>query len=181
MAPGRADIGLRRHHNRLALNSGAQCAIRTTRERGAAALTKIIDKLAWIHVIDGRILSTRSRGKDTYYIPGGKREAGESDWAALRREISEELSIELVESTLEPAGIFEAQAHGKDSGVFVRMTCYRADYTGVIEAASEIDDVVWLDYSGRAKSSPVDQIIFDALHKEGVLAGTEQEESGAGA
>ena len=45
----------------------------------------IIDKLAWIYIQDKRILSTRSKGKDTYYIPGGKREAGETDHEALLR------------------------------------------------------------------------------------------------
>lgn len=142
-------------------------------------MAKIIDKLAWIHVVDGRILSTRSRGKDTYYIPGGKREVGESDWDALRREISEELSVDLIESTLLPAGVFEAQAHGKDQGVIVRMTCYTADYTGAIAAASEIEEVVWLDYSGRALSSPVDQIIFDALFEEGILLESGSDVAGA--
>jgi 8-oxo-dGTP pyrophosphatase MutT (NUDIX family) len=130
---------------------------------------KIIDKLAWIHLRDGKILSTLSRGKDTYYIPGGKREAGESDWQALQREIREELSINLIESTLKPAGVFHAQAHGKAEGVIVRMTCYSAEYEGEINAASEIEEVVWLDYSGREKSSPVDKIIFDALHAAGEL------------
>ena len=38
-----------------------------------------IDKIAWIRLEDGKILSTRSRGKDVYYIPGGKREPGETD------------------------------------------------------------------------------------------------------
>jgi len=41
-----------------------------------------IDKIAWIRVEDGKILSTRSRGKDVYYLPGGKREPDESGDAA---------------------------------------------------------------------------------------------------
>jgi len=32
----------------------------------------VIDKIAWLHLVDGRILSTRSRGKEVYYLPGGK-------------------------------------------------------------------------------------------------------------
>jgi len=38
-----------------------------------------IDKLAWIYIKDKKILSTRSQSKDTYYIPGGKREGEETD------------------------------------------------------------------------------------------------------
>lgn len=54
-----------------------------------------IDKVAWILVEDGRVLSTRSRGKDVWYLPGGKREPGESDLETLRREIGEELSVDV--------------------------------------------------------------------------------------
>ncbi|MDN3360170.1 hypothetical protein [Actinomadura sp. DC4] len=31
-------------------------------------MTATIDKIAWIHLEDGRILSTRSRGKDVCYL-----------------------------------------------------------------------------------------------------------------
>ncbi|NDL61148.1 NUDIX domain-containing protein [Phytoactinopolyspora sp. XMNu-373] len=54
-----------------------------------------IDKIAWILLEAGTILSTRSKGKDVYYLPGGKREPGESDLEALVREIKEELSVDI--------------------------------------------------------------------------------------
>ena len=47
----------------------------------------LIDKVAWIRLADGKILSTRSRGKDVYYLPRGKREPGETDVQTLVREI----------------------------------------------------------------------------------------------
>lgn len=31
-----------------------------------------IDKLAYIHLINRKVLTTLSHGKDTWYIPGGK-------------------------------------------------------------------------------------------------------------
>ena len=52
----------------------------------------MIDKLAWLTFKDQQLLCARSHGKHIYYIPGGKREAGESDEAALMREIEEELA-----------------------------------------------------------------------------------------
>ncbi|MFC5833523.1 NUDIX hydrolase [Nonomuraea insulae] len=52
-------------------------------------MNSTIDKIAWIHLDDGKILSTRSRGKNAYYIPGGKREPGETDLDTLIREIEE--------------------------------------------------------------------------------------------
>ena len=35
---------------------------------------KEIDKIAFIYLKDKKILSTLSKGKDAYYIPGGKRD-----------------------------------------------------------------------------------------------------------
>jgi 8-oxo-dGTP diphosphatase len=128
-----------------------------------------IDKIAWLRLEAGKILSTRSRGKDVYYLPGGKREPGESDVETLVRETGEELTVAVDPESAVHAGTFEAQAHGHASGVTVRMTCYTADYEGTIAPASEIEEVVWLSYADRDRVSPVDQIIFDDLHRSGRL------------
>lgn len=42
-----------------------------------------IDKLAFIDLKNKKLLSTLSKGKDKWYIPGGKREDGETDEQAL--------------------------------------------------------------------------------------------------
>lgn len=54
-----------------------------------------IDKIAFIYLQNGKILSTLSKGKNRYYIPGGKREETESDQETLIRECKEELSIDI--------------------------------------------------------------------------------------
>lgn len=125
----------------------------------------VIDKVAWIRLENGAILSSRSRGKAVYYLPGGKREPGESDLETLTREIQEELSVTIAAETVEHAGTFEAQAHGQHEGVTVRMTCYTADYQGILQPAAEIEEIVWLTHADRHRVSPVDQIIFDHLHQ----------------
>ena len=130
---------------------------------------RIIDKLAWINLDNRRILSTRSKGKDTYYIPGGKREADESDHDALIREIREELTVELLRDSLQHIGTFEAQAHGHNEGVIVRMTCYSGKYNGELAPSSEIDEMVWFEHKDRDRSSPVDKIIFDWLRDQDLI------------
>jgi 8-oxo-dGTP pyrophosphatase MutT (NUDIX family) len=130
-----------------------------------------IDKIAWLRVEDGRILSTRSRGKDVWYLPGGKRDPGETDVETLVREIREELAVTIDPASAVHAGTFEAQAHGQAAGVLVRMTCYAADYDGTLTPSSEIEELAWLTYADRARVSPVDQLIFDHLHESGSLAG----------
>ena len=130
----------------------------------------LIDKIAWLHLEHGRLLSTRSRGKDRYYIPGGKREAGETDAQTLLRETKEELTVDLDPGSIQHVGTWEAPAHGHPAGVLVRMTCYRAAYTGQLQAAAEIEEVLWLTYRHRPEVSAVDQLIFDWLREQGLLA-----------
>ncbi|NND79422.1 MAG: NUDIX domain-containing protein [Maribacter sp.] len=129
----------------------------------------MIDKLAWIQLKDHKILCVRSKGKQLFYIPGGKREKGESNVAALSREIKEELEVTLNASSIKFVKSFEAQADGREPGIFVRMTCYMASYTGTLKAAAEIEELAWLGYSDKPKVSKVGHLIFDHLKKVGKL------------
>lgn len=129
----------------------------------------IIDKLAWILLKDKAILSTKSYGKDKYYIPGGKREIGETDEKALLREINEELNVTVDIKTLKYFGTFEAQAHGHSEGVIVKMICYSGEYMGELKASSEIEEIKWLKYSDKDKISDVDKLIFDSLKQNNLL------------
>jgi 8-oxo-dGTP diphosphatase len=128
-----------------------------------------IDKLAYIHLQDQKVLMTLSRGKDTWYIPGGKRDGTETDHEALTREVKEELNVDLVPTTIKPYGTFEAQAHGKPEGTLVRMTCYTANFSGEPTATSEIEKVAFFNYSQIDLTGPVDHLIFDDLHARGLI------------
>ena len=130
---------------------------------------RIIDKLAWIAIDNKMVLSTRSFGKDKFYIPGGKREAGETDEQALLREIKEELNVELDKTTLKAFGVFEAQAHGHAEGVIVKMTCYTAAYSGQLSPQSEIEEMAWLTSADKDKISHVDILIFDYLKENDLI------------
>ena len=130
---------------------------------------KEIDKIAFIYLKDGKILSTLSKGKDTYYIPEGKREGLEKDEDTLIRECKEELTIDIMKDTIKYYGTFEAQAHGKSEGVLVKMTCYMADFSGEIKASSEIQEIRWLNYSNLDIISPVDKLIFKDLYDKKLI------------
>ncbi|HMM66335.1 MAG TPA: NUDIX domain-containing protein [Dokdonella sp.] len=126
-----------------------------------------IDKLAWIHVRERRLLGARSRGKQAIYLPGGKREPGESDHAALIREIREELSIALRPGSITSAGHFRAQADGKPVGVMVRITCYESAFDGNLAPASEIEEVIWLRHADRERCSAAARLVLDHLSHAG--------------
>src|SRR6202021_2522959 len=108
----------------------------------------LIDTVAWVRVENGRILCARPRGKDIFYIPGGKREGADNDLQTLLREISEELAVALIPETVRPAGTYEAEQPGAHpDGAVVRMSCYTGDYFGALAPSSEIDELGWFSYA----------------------------------
>lgn len=106
-----------------------------------------------------------SKEKDTLYIPDGKRETGESDQQALIREVKEELTVDLIPDTMRKHGVFEAPAHGKPEGTFVRMTCYMAEFTGTLTPSSEIEKLDFFSHDQKSLTFAVDHLIFDDLKK----------------
>ena len=130
---------------------------------------KYIDKLAFIYIKDRKVLSTLSTGKDTWYIPGGKREEGESDLHALVREVKEELTVDIKEDTVTSYGVFEAQAHGKAEGMAVRMTCYEAEFDGELKPSAEVAEMAFVTYDWKDKSSDVDKLIFEDLKSKDLI------------
>ncbi|HEX4059455.1 MAG TPA: NUDIX domain-containing protein [Streptosporangiaceae bacterium] len=124
----------------------------------------LIDTVAWVRVEQGRVLCARPRGKDVFYVPGGKREAGETDLQVLLREIAEELTVTLLPETVRPVGTYEAhQPDGSAPGALVRMSCYTGDYLGTLAASSEIEEIAWFSYADLPRVPPVDQLLFDDL------------------
>lgn len=126
-------------------------------------MVKEIDKLAWLYIKDKKVLCARSRGKETYYIPGGKRDPGEGDQEALIREIKEELSVDINANSVEYYGTFKAQADGKPEGTMVKVTCYQACFTGELSVDSEIEEMAWLDSNDIDKCSVVVKHLFNDL------------------
>lgn len=133
----------------------------------SGVMPALIDKVAWILVQDGKVLSARSKGKEIYYFPGGKREPGESDAETLAREIEEELTVRIKPESVRPFGIFEAEADGKAAGVRVRMVCYTADYEGQLAPAAEIEEVAWLGENDRDRVSAASRLVFDVIYGTG--------------
>ena len=122
-----------------------------------------IDKLAWLHIDQRKLLAVRSYGKSLYYIPGGKRDADETDAQALIREIQEELSVDLVPKSLCYADSFQAQ------GVMVNMTCYYAEYNGDLLPAAEIEEIRWINSNDIEISSSATLMILAYLKAQNLI------------
>jgi 8-oxo-dGTP diphosphatase len=130
----------------------------------------VVDTVAWVRLDRGRILCARPRGKDIFYIPGGKREGQETDLQVLLREITEELTVELRPETVRHVGTYQAaQPDGQLERVTVRMACYTGEYSGTLAASGEIDELAWFCYTDRPRVPRVDQLLFDDLWAAGQL------------
>jgi len=92
----------------------------------------------------GRVLLVRKRGTQAFMQPGGKRDAGEGDIAALAREVVEELGCFVDRRSVRPLGIFECAA-ANEPGFQVRAAVYEVDVEGAIRPQAEIEEMVWVD------------------------------------
>lgn len=92
----------------------------------------------------GRVLLVRKRGTAAFMQPGGKRDTGESDVAALAREIVEELGCCVDQRTARSLGVFECAA-ANEPGYQVRAAVYAVDIDGTVQPQAEIEQIVWVD------------------------------------
>ena len=128
-----------------------------------------VDALAWVRIEERRLLAVRSVGKSAFYLPGGKREAGESDLDALLREVREELTVSLLPDTVVGVGTYRAPAHDYPAGTSVDLVCYSGDFEGEIKAAAEIEEVAWLGIEDLERCAPAVRLVMEELQERGEL------------
>ena len=125
----------------------------------------MITVVGLVHVEAGRLLVVRSRNKKAFYLPGGKIEAGESLADALRREVREELGIELERPVVLKR--YVAPAYGEGEGAMVDMTCFTAQLLGVPRPTSEIAELTYVtrdEYREHAETAPaIHEVLSDLV------------------
>ena len=92
----------------------------------------------------GRVLLVRKRGTSAFMQPGGKLNTGESDVAALSREIIEELGCCIDQRSACAVGIFECAA-ANEPGFTVRAAVYTVEIEGTATPQAEVEQLVWVD------------------------------------
>jgi 8-oxo-dGTP pyrophosphatase MutT (NUDIX family) len=132
-------------------------------------MTQVIEKVAWVHLDEGRLLTARTHGRDLCYLPGGKPEPGESIEQTLVREIREELGITLDASTVTPLLTVEAPADNKPAGTLVRTVCCTADHTGIPTPRGEVAEIAYLTHGDRPRASATTHEVLDRLAATGRL------------
>jgi 8-oxo-dGTP pyrophosphatase MutT (NUDIX family) len=105
---------------------------------------------------DGHVLLVRKKATESFMQPGGKIETGEHPQDALRRELSEELGIDIDPSEMTYVGRYTAPA-ANEPGRQVDAEVFRIVIAHPVAPGAEIEEILWLDPStpGAVKLAPL--------------------------
>ena len=123
----------------------------------------MIDKVGGIILKDKKVLVQRkNNNREECIIPGGKREGMETDFETLKRELQEELSVELVKA--EYIGTYQ------DLAVFSKKTIqvitYLTTIQGEIKCNNEIKEAIWIDRNYKDEGIKVGSILGEYVIPE---------------
>lgn len=130
----------------------------------------MIDKVGGIIVKNKKILVQRKKNnREECIIPGGKREGKETDLETLKRELREELDVELIKA--EFIGGYNDTAVFSDKKIHVQT--YLVEISGEITPQNEIKEVLWIDKNYEKDRIKVGSIlgkyVIPELVKRGVM------------
>lgn len=103
---------------------------------------KTIVKCAAIIINQRSLLLTRKRGTSTFISPGGKPHTGEDHLSCLKRELEEELGVEI--KSFRPFGLFHGRAEFED--LAIENHVYHVEIAGQPKAGAEIEEIAWVNY-----------------------------------
>jgi nucleoside triphosphatase len=115
---------------------------------------------------EGKILLARShKWFDKYTLPGGHIEVGETMEEALRREVKEEvgLDVEVVEFLLMQEAIFAKEFWKKRHFIFFDFLCRVGDQQVKLDR-DELQDYIW-EYPGAAFNRDLDSFTWNTIAK----------------
>ncbi len=106
-------------------------------------IMKRLFKPALLVIKNKKLLVVREGGSDFWLTPGGAPENKENNEQCLRREIMEELGVEIDRKTLRYFGEFEDLA-ALESNTLVHISAYLGDVIGEVKPSMEIEELAWV-------------------------------------
>ncbi|MCS3554915.1 MULTISPECIES: NUDIX domain-containing protein [unclassified Sphingobacterium] len=100
---------------------------------------------------DNKLLLAYSNNKKAWYLPGGKVDRGESSLTSLKREIREELMIDLNDDRLDFYCHITAPAYGENPVVIMEQDCFIYDLREEINPSNEIGAVQYFSRASYMK------------------------------
>lgn len=109
----------------------------------------------------GRLLLVRKAATTAFMQAGGKIEDGESPLSALRRELHEEIGLDLVDGDARPLGRFSAPA-ANEPGHVVDADVFHIRARHIPDIRSEIEEAIWVD-AAEAMALPLAPLTRDHI------------------
>ena len=111
-----------------------------------------------------RVLMVTARGRDVWFMPGGKIDPGETEADAAAREAWEEVAVRVDPVALVPLFTVLIQAHGEPDGRLVRMAVFGAETADDPAASAEVSAVHWASSADEGRCPPAGVEVLRRLH-----------------
>lgn len=125
-----------------------------------------------ISIADQKLLLAYSNNKKAWYLPGGKIDAGENSLQSLRREILEELNIDLDPLKISYYCHITAPAYGVTPEIIMEQDCFLYPLTEQIQPSNEIGEVKYFSHADYLRE-PIQVIgvlhVFEKLEADGLI------------
>ncbi|MFF2371943.1 NUDIX domain-containing protein [Agromyces sp. NPDC058110] len=120
-------------------------------------------------VRDRKVLMVTARGRDVYYMPGGKIDDGETAAQAAAREAYEEVALALDPEALVELFEVVTQAHGEPDGRLVRMRVFEAVTDAAPTASAEVGALHWVTTADIGRCPPAGADVLRRLAASGAI------------
>ncbi len=124
---------------------------------------EIHHKVAGVILKNKKMLMCRKYDEPHFIMPGGKILNRETAEQTLKRELKEELNVELI--SLKYFNTYKAP-HFRDKDKIVKMETYLVKIKGKPKPTSEINEIIWIDSSYKDKDIKIASIDEDDLVPE---------------
>jgi 8-oxo-dGTP diphosphatase len=127
----------------------------------------VVNKIAAIILKNKKFLCVKEQDLDVLITPGGKQESKENDEETLKRELKEELNVDLI--SMKFLRTFKDKVYQNNDDLILKA--YFANISGVPKPTSEIEKMFWVNskFKEIKLSTAIEKQIIPTLLNMGLI------------